>query len=68
MIPLAVEKKIRKDVREVSRRMGIKEKELVNRAVLLYMESARKILAVENEFIAWDALSDEAMRLLVKRS
>lgn len=66
-MPLVLEKKIQKNVREVSRQMGIQERELVDRAVLLYLESARKILDVEKEFTAWDALSDEAMHLFAKR-
>lgn len=51
----------------MSRQMGIKEKELVDRAVLLYLESARKILGVEKEFEAWDMLSDESFSKLAKR-
>lgn len=67
-MPLVLEKKIRKDVSEFSRRMGIKEKELVDRALLLYLDSIKKILDLENEFTAWDKLSDEALGSLAKRS
>lgn len=66
-MPLVVEKKIRKNISDISRRMGIKEKELVDRAILLYLESVKKILDVEKEFSSWDALSDESMRKLAKR-
>lgn len=48
--------------------MGIREKELINRALLLYLESAKKIFDVAREFNAWDSLSDEALSGLVKRS
>jgi hypothetical protein len=62
-----IEKNIQKGVREVSRQMGIKEKELVDRALLLYLESAKGILDLEREFRAWDMLSDEAYRVSSKR-
>lgn len=62
-----VEKKIKKNISEISRRMGIKEKDLVYRALLLYLEGAKKILDAEKEFESWDVLSDEAFRMLAKR-
>lgn len=64
---LAVEKKIRRGVKEVSRKMGIGEKEFVGRALLLYLDSVKKILDVEKEFSSWDALSDESFRALSRR-
>jgi len=67
-MPLILEKKIRRDVSEFSRKMGIKEKELVDRALLLYLDSIKKILDMENEFRAWDKLSDEALGVAAKRS
>ena len=66
-MPLVTEKKIQKRLREVSRQMGIEEKELVDRAVFLYLESVRRVLEVGKEFDAWDSLSDEALRTLAKR-
>lgn len=66
-MPFVVEKKIKKNISEVSRRMGIKEKELIDRALLLYLEGAKKILDVEKEFDAWDILSDEAFRITARR-
>ena len=67
-MPLILEKKIRRDVSEFSRKMGIKEKELVDRALLLYLDSIKKILDMENEFRAWDKLSDGALGVAAKRS
>lgn len=66
-MPIIVEKNMRQGVRDVSRMMGINEKEFARRAVLLYLESAKKILDLENEFRAWDALSDEAYRAFSRR-
>ena len=47
--------------------MGIGEKEFVGRALLLYLDSVKKILDVEKEFSSWDALSDESFRALSRR-
>ena len=47
--------------------MGIKQKEIIERSLLLYLESVKKILDVEKEFDAWDTLSDESFRGLSKR-
>lgn len=66
-MPTIAEKNIQRGVRDVSRMMGINEKELARRALLLYLESAKKILNLEEEFRAWDALSDEAYRAASKR-
>lgn len=66
-MPIIAEKNMQQGVRDVARMMGIDKKELARRAVLLYLESAKKILDLENEFRAWDALSDEAYRAFSKR-
>ena len=67
-MPIVIEKKIQKNLKEVSRQMGIGKEELIDRALLLYLESARKILDVAEEFRVWDILSDESLRELAKRS
>ena len=48
--------------------MGITEHDVVDRALLLYLESVKKITEVQREFEAWDALSDESFSLLSKRT
>ncbi len=65
---IAIKRKIKKDLREVSQRMGITEHDVVDRALLLYLESVKKITEVQREFEAWDALSDESFSLLSKRT
>lgn len=57
---ITIKKNTQKDLKKIAERMGIKEKELVDRALLLYLENAKKLLDLEKEFLAWDALSDEA--------
>lgn len=64
---ITIEKNTQKDLREIAERMGIKEKELVDRALLLYLENAKKLLDLEKEFLAWDALSDEAFYQLSRK-
>lgn len=64
---ITIEKNTQKDLKKVAERMGIKEKELVDRALLLYLENAKKILDLEKEFLAWDALSDEAFYQLSQK-
>ncbi|MBI2122145.1 MAG: hypothetical protein HYT98_03410 [Candidatus Sungbacteria bacterium] len=64
---MVIEKKYHKSISEVSRKMGIRENDLVGRALALYLDSAKKILDVEKEFKAWDVLSDESLVGLAKR-
>lgn len=64
---ITIEKNTQKDLKKVAERMGIKEKELVDRALLLYLESTKKLLDLEKEFLAWDALSDEAFYQLSQK-
>lgn len=64
---ITIEKNTQKDLKKVAERMGIKEKELVDRALLLYLENAKKLLDLEREFLAWDALSDEAFYQLSQK-
>lgn len=56
-----LKEKLLRDLKEVSHTMGIEEKELVDRAVLLYLESVKNLVGLNKEFRAWDELSDEAM-------
>ena len=57
---LTLTKKNERGVAEAARLMGIDKRELVERAVLLYLESIRATLDLEKELRGWDALSDEA--------
>lgn len=61
MTTLTLTKKNLEGVAEAARLMGVKEKEIVERAVLLYLESIRAMVDLEKEFKGWDAISDEAL-------
>ena len=47
-------------VEEASHLLGLEESELVNQAVLLYLDVLRKNVDLKKELKAWEALSDEA--------
>jgi len=56
-----VKGQLHKDIKKTSELLGIQEREFIDRALLLYLESVRNILELQREFRAWDELSDEAL-------
>lgn len=58
---ITIPKDTTEKINNASKVLGIKEKELVDRAVLLYLDSISKYLNLKQEMIEWDALSDEAL-------
>lgn len=66
MTTIQIEDKVDRNFKQASRIMRVKKKELIDRALLLYVESIRDLLNLEKEFDAWDALSDEAMLRMTK--
>lgn len=50
-----------KKVEEASKRLGIKKQQLVDKAILLYLDSISKYLDLKKEMKGWDYLSDEAL-------
>ena len=46
---------------KVSSILGVKDKDLVNRAILFYMDTISKQVELKKEISAWDKLSDEAL-------
>lgn len=49
-----------KDIKIASQALGISKNDLVNRALVLYLDSVRSTLDLEKEFKGWDELSDES--------
>jgi len=41
--------------------LGVGKQELVDKALLLYLDNLNKFLDLKREFKEWDALSDEAL-------
>ncbi|MEK7481118.1 MAG: hypothetical protein AAB604_03405 [Patescibacteria group bacterium] len=66
MAIIHVEEKINQNLEKTSKIMGIKKRELVDRALLYYFESIKDMVDLKREFDAWDRLSDEAMRMTAK--
>ena len=46
---------------KVSSILGVKDKDVVNRAVLFYLDTISKQLELKKEIDTWDKLSDEAL-------
>lgn len=58
---IEIPKETSKQIDEASEAFGLGKKEIVNRALLLYLDNIKKYLALKNELKEWDALSDEAL-------
>lgn len=54
-------------VEEASNIFGIKQSELVNQAILLYLDALNKQMELKKELVAWNALSDEAWNVVDKQ-
>ena len=58
---IEISKELDKRLVEISEDLGLDKEEIVNRAILLYMDSIEKMLSLKKEMNAWDKLSDEAL-------
>lgn len=56
-----LKEKIEKDIKRVSRELGVNENQIVDRALLLYLESIKETIDLKKELLAWDMLSDEVL-------
>ena len=54
-------KDLDKKLSEISKELGLDKEEVVNRALLLYMDSINKMLLLKKEMNVWDKLSDGAL-------
>jgi hypothetical protein len=59
---IGISKNISARLSKVSAILGIKQKELIDRAILVYIDNMTKYLELKQEMKAWDMLSDEALR------
>lgn len=53
-------------VDKASQLLGIQQQEIVDRALVVYLDSLTKYLELKEELKAWDALSDEALEMFEK--
>ena len=58
---IEIPKDTSKKVEKISKILGIEKKQLVDRAILLYLDNISKYLNLKEEFNEWDMLSDEAL-------
>ncbi|MEK6862232.1 MAG: hypothetical protein AABY07_09795 [Nanoarchaeota archaeon] len=58
---IELQKDTSQKIEKASKILGIKEKELIDRALLLYLDSISKYIELKKEFKDWDELSDEAL-------
>lgn len=56
-----IQKDTSKKVSRISQLLGIKRQELIDRAILLYLDNIGKYLSLKQEMKEWDILSDEAL-------
>lgn len=54
-------KDVDKKIKKASEILGLEEVEIVDRAILLYLDNIEKYLELKKEFKEWDMLSDEAL-------
>ena len=58
---IEIPKDLDKKLSEISKELGLDKEEVVNRALLLYMDSINKMLLLKKEMNVWDKLSDGAL-------
>ena len=58
---IEIAKDTSKKVDQVSRLLGIGESQLIDRAILLYLDKISKYLNLKKEMNEWDSLSDKAL-------
>ena len=58
---IELSKDITKKLSKVSSILGVRNEEVVNKALLFYLDTISKQLELKKEMNAWDILSDEAL-------
>ena len=59
-------KETSKKVHRASELLGIQNQELVQRALIVYIDNLEKYMTLKQEMKDWDALSDEALQSFEK--
>jgi len=54
-------KDVNRKLSEVSELLDMDKEEIVNRAVLIYLDNTQKYVELKKELMRWDELSDEAL-------
>ena len=54
-------KETTRKLNKASKILGLKDKQIVDRAILVYLDNIEKYVGLKKEMKDWDALSDEAL-------
>ena len=52
---------IEKDIKDASKVLGINDKKLIDRAIIVYLDAIQKQIDLKREMKLWDELSNEAL-------
>lgn len=58
---IELEKDTSKKIDQASKLLGMEKDELIDRAILVYLDNISKYLELKQEMKEWDTLSDEAL-------
>lgn len=58
---IELSKEIERKLSKVSSILGVNNRDVVNRALLFYLDTISKQLKLKKEMSSWDGLSDEAL-------
>jgi hypothetical protein len=58
---VTIEKNLNKKIKDVSKALGVNEKQVIERAILFYFENIKNSVSLKKELKIWDELSDEAL-------
>lgn len=62
MFMQAIDKKLQKQVKTVSKKLGLNEREFINRSVSAYLLGFQKVVSLKKELSAWDFASALSIR------
>lgn len=58
---IELSKDVSRKLEDASKVLGIKDKRLIDRAILLYLDAIQKQIDLKREMRLWDELSNEAL-------
>ncbi len=61
-MPTHLREDLNKRINDTSKRIGVSKKELIDRAIVFYLDSVQHTMKLKEELDAWDVLSDEVLK------
>ena len=58
---IEIPKDVSKKIEEASKLFGVKKQQLIDKAILLYLDNISRYINLKKEMKEWDYLSDEAL-------